>query len=72
MRANVDFVGATPNGFSWSGTGAHDADDRIVYNPGTGALWYDADGNGAGAAVQIATLTGLAGALTQADFMVVA
>jgi serralysin len=56
----------------WSGTAAHDPDDRIVYNPGTGALWYDADGNGAGAAIQIATLTGLAGALTQADFVVVA
>jgi serralysin len=56
----------------WSGTAAHDADDRIIYNPTSGALLYDADGNGAGAAVQIATLTGLAGALTQADFVVVA
>jgi Ca2+-binding RTX toxin-like protein len=56
----------------WSGTAAHDADDRIIYNPSTGALLYDADGNGAGAAIQIATLTGLVGGLSQADFVVVA
>jgi Ca2+-binding RTX toxin-like protein len=66
--ANTTLIGAA----FWSGTAAHDTDDRIIYNPTSGALWYDADGNGVGAAVQIATLTGLAGALTQADFMVVA
>ena len=42
-----------------SGTGtAHDADDRVIYNTSNGQLWYDADGNGAGARQLIATLQG--------------
>jgi Ca2+-binding RTX toxin-like protein len=39
-----------------SGAAAQDADDRVVYNPTSGQLWYDADGNGAGSAQLIATL----------------
>jgi len=37
-------------------TAGHDADDRIVYNTSTGALYYDADGSGSVAAVQIAII----------------
>ncbi|KAF0163261.1 MAG: rhizobiocin/RTX toxin and hemolysin-type calcium binding protein [Rhodocyclaceae bacterium] len=49
-----------------------DANDYILYNSSTGALYYDADGAGAGLAVQFATLagpdfSGLAGT----DFIVV-
>ena len=49
---------------------AHDADDRIVYNTTTGALSYDADGSGAAAAVQFATLSNHA-AITAADFLII-
>ena len=57
-----------PNAFRLGAT-AQDADDRILYDQATGQLFYDADGNGAGAAVLFATLN--AGTvLTANDFTV--
>lgn len=54
-----------------NGAAATDSSDRIIYNSATGGLFYDADGNGAGASVRFATLaTGLA--INQLDFTVVA
>ncbi len=52
------------------GTAAIDAQDRIIFNRTTGALLYDADGNGAGAAVQFATLVGKV-TLTGADIEII-
>src|SRR5262245_11401915 len=49
---------------------AQDASDRVIYNTGTGQLWYDADGSGAGAAQLIATLQG-APALAATDIAAV-
>lgn len=52
------------------GTQALDSNDYLIYNNLTGALLYDADASGSGAAVQIAILaTGLS--LTNADFVVI-
>ncbi|MCG7394551.1 hypothetical protein MHY87_16725 [Microvirga sp. ACRRW] len=51
------------------GKAAADSTDRIIYNKGTGALLYDADGKGGVAAIKIAQLqAGLA--ITKADFYV--
>ncbi|WP_341890888.1 calcium-binding protein, partial [Variovorax sp. YR752] len=44
---------------------AMDSNDFVLYDTGTGKLYYDADGSGSGAAVQIALLTG-APAITSA------
>ena len=52
------------------GTAAADASDRVIYDSASGKLYYDADGLGGSAQVQIATMdVGLA--LTNADFQIV-
>lgn len=53
------------------GAAAGDANDFILFDTATGALSYDADGSGAGAAVQFATLTGVT-SLSASDFEVFA
>jgi Ca2+-binding RTX toxin-like protein len=47
-----------------------DADDHILYDQSTGALYYDADGSGGAAAVRFAMLSG-APAVSAADLLVV-
>ncbi len=60
------------NQFVSNGTGlAGDSDDRFVYNNSTGALYFDEDGDGATARVQIVTLTGMP-SLSAGDFNIVA
>ncbi len=52
------------------GTAATSASHRIIYDRAKGALYYDADGNGAAAAVQFATLVGKV-TLSASDFITV-
>ena len=48
---------------------ADDSNDPVIYNPTTGGFFYDVDGSGSGAAIQIALLgTGLH--LSSRDFFV--
>lgn len=54
-----------------TGTVATQADDRIVLNKTTGALYFDPDGVGGAAAVQFATLTAVSGTVSAADFLIV-
>ena len=64
---HTEFISALAKSNFVIGKSAKDADDRIVYDKDTGALSYDADGNGAGAVVQFACLK--AGtALSASDF----
>jgi len=58
-----------PRGAYYEGAAAHDSTDRIIYDPSTGALVYDSNGDAAGGAIQFATLdAGLH--LTRWDFVV--
>ena len=52
------------------GTAAADANDYIIYNHSTGGLFYDADGNGAGAAIAFAVLT-TKPVIDASDFLVI-
>ena len=64
----------TPGSFDadafFAGPAAHDVDDRIIYDQTSGLLYYDADGNGAGAAVLFAGVAGYPN-LTASDFTVI-
>ena len=60
---------ALKTGAFWIGAKAHDPSDRIIYDSNTGALYYDADGNGASAQIKFAQLAkGLK--LTPDDFRI--
>lgn len=56
----------------WTGSASHDASDKLIYNKQTHALFYDSDGIGHAAQVQIATLTGTKNLkLAYTDFLVI-
>ena len=63
-------VGALNAGSFRAGVTALEADDFIVYNRSTGALYYDSNGSALGGAVQFATLTNRP-VLTASDFVVI-
>jgi Ca2+-binding RTX toxin-like protein len=62
--------GALKPAYFWAGAHAHDANDHVIYNKATGALYYDSDGSGSHAAIQFAQLTNKP-VLTAHDFAVI-
>jgi Ca2+-binding RTX toxin-like protein len=62
--------GLNPNALR-IGSAAADADDRIVYDPATGNLFYDADGAGGVAQILFAVLDTRPAALAAGDFAVI-
>jgi hypothetical protein len=62
-------LGGLVSGQLAMGVAATEADDRIIYNPVTGQLFFDPDGAGGTAQIHFATL-GLGLNLTSADFFV--
>jgi Ca2+-binding RTX toxin-like protein len=52
------------------GAAATDANDRIIYNDATGAIFYDSNGNAAGGSLQIATLQNKP-VISNVDFVVI-
>src|SRR3954469_612223 len=70
LGAAGNFAAGDARFFAGAGASSgHDASDRLIYNTTTGQLFYDADGNGAGASVLVATLQG-APALAATDVVV--
>jgi Ca2+-binding RTX toxin-like protein len=63
--------GSLAAGAFTTGMMATDQDHRIIYHSATHALFYDADGLGDTAAVQFATLAGVSGVITHADFLII-
>jgi serralysin len=63
-------LGTLSAGAFRAGATAQDADDRILYDSSSGALYFDADGAGGAAAVQFATL-GAGTTLVVSDFLVI-
>ena len=68
-KLNTGTLGAANFKASAKGV-AGDSNDFILYNTKTGALLYDADGKGSGAAIQFATLSNKPRNLTASDFIV--
>jgi len=50
---------------------AYDADDYLLFDMSTGALYYDPDGNGTKAAIQFATLVGVESPLSPTNFFII-
>jgi Ca2+-binding RTX toxin-like protein len=65
-------IGSTLDANEFQIGGPNAVTDRICYNPGTGQLFFDADGNGTGSGLVLFATVTAGTALTLADFVMVA
>jgi Ca2+-binding RTX toxin-like protein len=63
-------LGALAEEAFYQGAAAHDASDRIIYNPATGGLYYDEDGTGPEAAVLFVKFGVWPSVLAAGDFLI--
>jgi Ca2+-binding RTX toxin-like protein len=63
-------VGALPSDAFALGVSATQGDDRIIYDPATGKLYFDPDGSGSAAQIQFAALSPNL-ALAATDFILI-
>ena len=70
-KGTLDHPAKLSSKMFWKGAKAHDASDRIIYNPKYGALYYDPDGTGASPAVKIAVLSKNLKTISCNDFFVI-
>lgn len=67
--ATIGLAGTLSGDFFYKGTAAHDDNDHIIYDSTTGIIYYDSDGTGTIAQVQIITLTGTP-SIISTDFII--
>ncbi len=70
FKISADSKGYIESSAFWTGSRAHDSNDRIIYNKTTGALYYDADGTGPTEQVLVARI-GKDLPMTRSDILVV-
>ena len=67
---NAGPLGTLADAAFWQGTKPHDSSDHVIYDSGTGSIYYDADGIGGASKILVAHVA--AGTvLTHADFIVI-
>jgi Ca2+-binding RTX toxin-like protein len=68
---SISTLGALAADMFTTGTTALDSNDYFVYNNSNGGLFYDDDGNGADAAIEVALLANHPSNLTANDFLII-
>ena len=69
--AGIGPAGALAVGMFNTGASATQADDRIIYDPATGKLFFDIDGAGGAAQIHFATLSTKPAGMSAGEFIII-